>query len=487
MLLTAVVAAGCSSGTKSVGGPTKPTGDAPKGTSSASPAPDTYTGAPVQGGRNPLGAKFDFKQVDKFAPYIRDLSGGATFYEVVWCDVQPAPGAAPKWGTTDSAATSAERLGLTLYLKIRVGSCALTGGRGQHVRGQKQKTESLMPKDLGQYERFVRSTVERYSKRGVHEYAIENEINSVMMWAGTPADYVRLLTVAAKAIRTADPSARVVDPGISSTAYGVAIADRLLSQGRDAEAITAYQHYYTRRTTRAKDFPAAHDVASLRSALGTDQARRNLAFLAAVNRLAAAHVVDVRQLHFYERWDNVPALLDYVHATLPAGFPVEAWEVGMFWQHGSADQPARAGELTKTVSLLLAGGVRRVIWLPVAANPNGRNADEPRYGLVDPSGTVRATGAALQALVTATRGASVQSLNRAGVSGVAFGRGGSSTVVFWSDRGTTLPGSAPSGAVAENVGGARVQWGGGGLRLGAQPVMVVVPRPLTEALASLLG
>lgn len=480
MLLVAVVASGCSSATKRAGG-------ALKGQSSPSPTAGTYSGPLAQAGQNPLGTKFDYKRVDNFAPYIKTLSGGATFYELVWCDVQPAPGAAPDWGTPDKAADSAQQLGLTMYLKIRVGSCELTGGRGQHVRGQKQKTESLMPKDLGQYEQFVRSTVERYSKRGVHEYAIENEINSDTMWAGTPEDYVRLLTVAAKAIRASDPSARVVDPGISSTAYGVAIADRLLSQGHEAEAVAAYQHYYTRRTTRGNDFPAAQDVAGLRSALGTDQARRNLAFLAAVNRLAADHVVDVRQLHFYEQWDNVPALLDYVHATLPANFPVEAWEVGMFWQNGSADQQARAGELTKTVSLLLAGGVRRVIWLPLAADPNGRNADEPRYGLVDPNGTVRATGAALEALATATRGASVQSLNRPGVRGVAFGHGSSSTLVFWSDQGTTLPGSAPSGVVAENVGGARVEWGGGGLRLGAQPVMVVVPRPLTEALGTVLG
>ncbi len=478
MLLVAVVASGCSSATDRAGG-------APKG--QPTPSASTYTGPPVQGGQNPLGAKFDYKRVDNFAPYIKSLSGGATFYELVWCDVQPGPAAPPDWGTPDKAADSAQQLGLTLYLKIRVGSCAFTGGRGAHVRGQKQKTESLMPTDLGQYEQFVRDTVERYSKRGVHEYALENEINSDTMWAGTPADYVRLLTVAVKAIRASDPSARVVDPGISSTAYGVAIADRLLSQGHDAEAVAAYSHYYTRRTTRGSDFPAVRDAAGLRSALGTDQARRNLAFLAAVNRLAADHVVDIRQLHFYEQWDNVPALLDYVHATLPANFPVEAWEVGMFWQGGTADQQARAGELTKTVALLLAGGVRRVIWLPLAADPNGRNADEPRYGLVDPDGKVRATGAALAALVAATRGASVQSLNQAGVRGVAFGHSGSSTLVFWSDKGTTLPGSAPTGAVAENVGGPRVDWGGGGLRLGGQPVLVAVPRPLTEAVGAVLG
>lgn len=479
MLLVALVASACSAGNDGK------SGQAGKKPSASSPAPQ-YTGPPVQAGANPLGAKFDYKRIDAFAPYLAKLSGGATFYEMVWCDVEPEPGAVD-WSTTDANVDSAQRLGLTTYLKIRVGSCWATGGRGQHVRGKKAKTESLMPKDLGTYESFVRSAVERYSAKGVHEYAVENEINSDTMWAGSPEDYVKLLTVAAKAIRAADPSAKVVDPGISSTAYGVAVADRLLTQGRDADAVAAYSAYYSRRTTRGADFPAVSDVAGLRAALSTDQATRNLAFLAMANRLATDRVVDIRQLHFYEQWANLPPLLDYLHATLPAGFPVEAWEVGMFWQQGTSDQRARAGELTKTVALLLAGGVRRVIWLPLAADPTGRNADEPRYGLVDPSGKVRSTGAALAALAAATRGATVTSLGRAGVRGVAFGHGNSSTLVFWSDKGTTLSRPAPKGTVTDYVGGDRVQWAGSGLRVGGDPVMVAVPAPVANAVSTVFG
>lgn len=487
VLLATLTASACSSGGGGGGRAANGGGGAAKGGGPSSTAPPpAYTGPPVAAGANPLGAKFDYKRINNFAPYLQKLSGGATFYEMVWCDVEPEPGAV-NWRTTDSNVESGQRLGLTTYLKIRVGSCWATGGRGKHVRGQKQKTESLMPKDLGTYESFVRAAVERYTSKGVHEYALENEINSDMMWGGSPEDYVKLLTVAVRVIRAVDPSAKIVDPGISSTAYGVAIADRLLSQGHDDEAVAAYQRYYGRRTTRGADFPPVSDVAGLRSALGTEQATRNLAYLAMANRLAADGVVDIRQLHFYEEWDNVPALLDYVHATLPPKFPVEAWEVGMFWQQGTSDQKARAGELTKTVTLLLAGGVRRVIWLPLAADPTGRNADEPRYGLVEPDGTVRSTGVALEALVKATRGASVRSLDRAGVRGIALGRSNGSTLVFWSDKGTTLKRGEPTGSVAAQVGGSPVQWGGAGLQLGAQPVMVDVPGPLDNAVSMVLG
>jgi hypothetical protein len=39
-------------------------------------------------------------------------------------------------------------------------------------------------------------------------------------------------------------------------------------------------------------------------------------------------------------WDNVPALLDYLKANLPR-FPVQAWEVGMFWVGRPAGPQAR--------------------------------------------------------------------------------------------------------------------------------------------------
>ena len=59
--------------------------------------------------------------------------------------------------------------------------------------------------------------------------------------------------------------------------------------------------------------------------------------------------------------------------------PIESWETGIFWRDG--DEKALSSEAVKLTSLLLAGGVRRVIWLPTAHDPEGRKAQEDRWGL----------------------------------------------------------------------------------------------------------
>ena len=64
---------------------------------------------------------------------------------------------------------------------------------------------------------------------------------------------------------------------------------------------------------------------------------------------------------------------------LPENLPIEAWETGIFWRDG--DEKALSGEATKLTELLLTGGVRRVIWLPTAHDPEGRKDTEDRWGL----------------------------------------------------------------------------------------------------------
>lgn len=467
----------------------------------------------ARGGEPVLGAKWDWGRADRFAPYLRRVpGGGATFYELVWCDVEPRQGRVD-WTRSDQVVRSARQLGYSMYLKLRVGSCWATGGQAGARRGGKGKTASAMPADPAAYQAWMRAAVRRYAPMGVREYAIENEVNGQGFWAASPADYQRLAMLASAAIHRADPRALVVDAGISSTAYGVAIADKLLRRGRDAEAVAAYQRYYQRRfDRRGRDFPEVGDPAELRIALGGQQARRNLAFMAVANQLAERKVVDVRQLHFYESWDNLPAVLAYLGGALPAGFPVQAWEVGMFWPKGSAadatpnaaeatpnaaeatptageaptgqatpaagqgaptGEQARADELAKAVSLLLAGGVRPVIWLPLAFDPAGRHADEPRYGLLDPGGAVRPAGAAFLQLATMAAGASSwQGIARGDVTGVAFSHGSSTSMVVWSQRGGTLQLAPRPAGHAELLGGGRVPWGAEGIAVGADPLLV---------------
>ena len=291
--------------------------------------------------------------------------------------------------------------------------------------------------------------VQRYGPYGVREYAIENEVNAPSYWAGSPEEYGRLVRAAAETIHATDPKARVVDSGISSVAYGMGVADRLVRAGRMPEAIAAYQAYFHRRVgTRGQQIPAVTGEAQLRRALGTETNSRSLRFLAVTESLLTDRTVDVRQVHFYEHFSGVAPLLDYLRATTPPGTPIQAWEVGQFWRDGDGDPASRAAEMVKTVTLLVAGGIGEVSWLPLAYNPNNAAGSEVRYGLLDPDGAEREAGRMLAALADAARGATVTPLPApvAGrLHGVAFVRGEQSTLVLWSASNSAGDGAGGTG------------------------------------------
>ena len=62
----------------------------------------------------------------------------------------------PDWSTLDRVAQRTQQVGVTLMLKLRVGRCWATGGGdAQYQRGSKNKTESVMPQDMGAYRAWV--------------------------------------------------------------------------------------------------------------------------------------------------------------------------------------------------------------------------------------------------------------------------------------------------------------------------------------------
>lgn len=462
---------------------------APSGPASARPFALTPTGP---AGTHPFGAHWDWSRYDQFAPYLRTLAGSATYHELTWCQIEPSPGQRD-WTAVDRIAQRSRELGITLHLKIRTGVCWATGGgTARHVRGQAGKTESAMPRDLGTYQAFVRAVVTRYSSAGVRRYAVENEVNAAQYWAGTPAEYERLVAVAAQAIRAANPHAQVVDSGISSVAYGMGVVDRLLRSGDGAAALAAYQGYFARRIgTRGRQIPAVTDPAQLHQVLAEPANARNLAFLAATERLLDAGTVTVRQVHFYEHPDGVAPFLEYLSAQTPDGVPIEAWEVGQFWREqagggddGAGDDPARAAELVRVVSALLAGGVRQVIWLPLAYNPNNRAGAEVRYGLLAPDGTQRQAGRAFADLAAVARDASTIPVSEGPLAGVAFERSGRSALVVWSRSGApvTVPAAAD---LRGGPPGAEPSAPGQPVVVGTEPVLLRADRPAADVLAGI--
>jgi hypothetical protein len=477
----ALGAAACTGDSDQVTGGRSATRQPPTDSSTSPPLPGTTSSAqptdPAGTAPAALGAKWDWGRWAEFQPFLRTMAGGRTYYEVVWCDVEERQGY-PDWTSLDRIAERSRAVGVTLMLKLRVGMCWATPGEPQYERGSKSKTESAMPRDMNAYRAWVRSAVTRYSAKGVHEYAIENEINSESFWSGTPGDFATLAETAAAEIRAADRNAKVVDAGLASTTYGYGLADWLLKQGREADAVAAYNRYYERRFgTRGNKIVEIRDRAGLESALASEQGARNLTYLRLMTDLANRKVVDVRQIHFYEKYTSVPELFAYLDAHTPKGMPIEAWEVGSFYRGSDADTPERSQEMVKSMSLVLAEGATVAVWLPLAFDPGGRNPDEPRSGLLEPDGRVREAGRLFQTMFEAARGARAVEVAGHGLMGVAFEKSGGTTAFVWADQGATI--TLGSGETASPV-GATSEGKGGQVTVGAAPLQLKLKGTLND-------
>ena len=115
--------------------------------------------------------------------------------------------------------------------------------------------------------------------------------------------------------------------------------------------------------------------------------------------------------------------------------PIEAWEVGLFDVDETKSEAVLSEEVTKTVSQLLAYGVARVLWLPLAADPNGTGGEEKRFGLLEPDGTPRPVADAFRQLVRISSGATLQPLDAQGLLGLVARQGDKATVVAWATDG----------------------------------------------------
>ena len=255
----------------------------------------------------------------------------------------------------------------------------------------------------------------------------------------------------------------------------------LLAQGKDDEALEAYQRYYARRhTSRTRDYPALSTQEELQALIATEKWQYNNAVIEATLGLAEDGVIDRLQMHFYERWDAAPLLMEFFRSRIPADMPIEAWEVGLFDVDESKSEAALTEEVTKTVSQLLAYGAGRVLWLPLAADPNGTGGEEKRFGLLEPDGTPRAVAGAFEELVRVSNGATLQPLDSEGLLGFVARQGDKATVVAWAtDEAVEADWAAGAGSLL----GATTTTESGATGIGTSPVMVEVPMEQASVLA----
>src|SRR5207247_1994005 len=162
--------------------------------------------------------------------------------------------------------------------------------------------------------------------------------------------------------------------------------------------------------------------------------RRTVEFVEQTFALQRRGLFDAYQLHYYEPWSDLAQVLAYIRSGIGSTLPIEGWEVGVAWPGSSYNEREHAAETAKLLATLLAAGVQRAIYLPLApgegANPETGGRGELWRGLYLGDGTARPAAAVYQTLVDAAKrpGARWRSLPAARLRGVAFGAGASTTI-----------------------------------------------------------
>ncbi len=412
---------------------------APTPTPSARPAPTAPMPTATPAGEHVLGLKWNWSQRATLG-YAADAGGGTTFAEVEWCAVEPVQGQRD-WARSDGIVRRSAQLGHEVMLKIRTGQCWATEPPVPGVPDRTEaatKTPSTLPVDQATYEEFVTDLVSRYAAMGVHTYAVENEPDVFNFWAGEISGYEELVRLAAPVIRAADPQAKILEAGLSSTGYGVILAQELSDAGDSFGALEAYRGYYARRLAGGVSrWPQVTDTAQLAQVLSSAPAVRARGVFDAATRLVQDGVVDVYQLHFYEETSELPGLLAMIRNRI-GDAPIEGWEVGVAWPGDGYDAEEAAAETTRLVATLLADGVTRVVYLPLAYTPG--NDPQVFRGLIDESGRVLPAGESYQLLADLLLARTEREFHRVddtnGLRGVVIDRGRQGqAAVLWTEDG----------------------------------------------------
>lgn len=142
---------------------------------------------------------------------LADMGARWTRLHVQWKQVEPAlPGVYDQWWLIhlDAAVAAARAADAEVVLMV-YNAPAWASGSAQRST----------PRDPADYARFVGMLAQRYAGR-VAAYEIWNEQNTGRFWPNpSPAGYTALLAAAHKAVKAADPSAKVVFGGLSTNDF----------------------------------------------------------------------------------------------------------------------------------------------------------------------------------------------------------------------------------------------------------------------------
>lgn len=140
---------------------------------------------------------------------VKALGMGWVRLDLDWSEVQPDGPASYQWTNFDRVVNAARSRGLSVLPTI-----AYTPA---WARPAGATSAQWAPADPSQFADFAAAAVRRYAPLGVHTWEIWNEPNITGFWAPRPdpTAYVRLISLAAAAMRAADPQAFIVSGGLA--------------------------------------------------------------------------------------------------------------------------------------------------------------------------------------------------------------------------------------------------------------------------------
>ena len=283
-------------------------------TPTPSPTPSPTHIAVETPGTSPLGLKWSWFQPDTF-DYVRQASGGWTFTEVEWCEVEKVQGQRD-WAEIDDGGAESLELGHQPMLKLRTGQCWATqpptvGGRD--TTEATTKTPSTPPIDTGRLP-GVRDRGGAALRRHRRPRVRRRERGRRRELLGDRRGGVRDLGPRGG---PGDPRRRPAGPRAGRRPLQHQLRRR--PGGRPAGR--------RRRGGSAADLPGALRAAGLQrrlplagrrlrrgagGVLAGVPAQRSIAAEDVSVRLAHDGVVDAYQLHYYEPTSALPELLDHL-------------------------------------------------------------------------------------------------------------------------------------------------------------------------------
>lgn len=474
-------------------------------------------------GWTPFGAAGGPTEYLQYQPLVSSTRSGAS---LTWAEIEPSQDRYT-WTVSDRELATFRGTGLEPMLKLRTcgrledaGDFWGTAAVSASAKLPPGICASLPPVSMARYNNYISRVIKRYKDpvyagAPVRYLAIGNEVNDGNQWPGTPGrrrcvideasgqedcpvfqDYLKLLRSARGAAHSANPNVIVMDSGLGSRVFGVAIARDLYEEkGKTAaalqEAIAFYNKFYSLRYASPA---AAGNFYVNPSPKSTRRARFEATIYAPYDPEAdsalnvaigdrfyyfAKHIYDDRnaidaiQLHAYDHWDLTDEVIDWMHRQMDENWgpgkrkPILCWECGShhpladsngdgFAEYVNYDVDDHASWIAKRFVLGLSRGVQQLVHHKLVWNHRPQAGDpfespplicgpgsqfEPKLcgGVVDPT-RLTPHGKVFKKLASTLVGyTSVTELSTFGsaVKAFRFAMAGGAIVTLWSADGTS--------------------------------------------------